>query len=217
MARPFSLVALVCTLTSIAVSASAQTPPPPPPGPPPPPPMETMVVAAPVERVNSVNGNPLGALVGDYSINYERLLGGSHGLMIEGRAGFDSNSTSKSTLFGGGVGYRWHWLGRQNSGFLGMMAGYSTGTGTTTVTTNGNQQTFDLTIKAPWVVGNIGKRWAWDNGLNITFRIGAGWAGYKVSTTSTDPNAQEGVKLLQDLLTLIPIALDGELSLGYNF
>ena len=39
----------------------------------------------------------------------------------------------------------------------------------------------------------FGKRWAWDSGINITFRIGAGWAGYKVSSNSTDPNVQMGV------------------------
>jgi hypothetical protein len=124
---------------------------------------------------------------------------------------------SKSTRYGGGVGYRWHWSGQQQSGFLGILAGYSAGSGSSTVSNGGAVSNIDLTIKAPWVVGNVGKRWQWDNGINITFRLGAGWAKYTVTTTSMDPQAQDAVQALQKLLTLIPIALDGELSLGYTF
>ncbi|HUH04452.1 MAG TPA: hypothetical protein VML75_20795, partial [Kofleriaceae bacterium] len=65
--------------------------------------------------------------------------------------------------------------------------------------------------------GNIGKRWAWDSGLNVTLRVGAGYGNYGISTDSEDPDAQEAVALVDDLLTLIPIALDGELSVGYAF
>jgi hypothetical protein len=184
-----------------------------------------VVAPPPPPKENSINGNPLGALVLSYSLNYERLVNGTHGFLVEGKFGFDTGtsasgtetSSSKSTTYGGGLGYRWHWSGQQQSGFLGLMAGYSVGSGSSTITSGGMTQTFDLTIKAPWVVANIGKRWQWDNGLNITFRVGAGWAKYTVSTSSTDPEAQQGVKFLQDILTFIPIALDGELSLGYSF
>jgi hypothetical protein len=234
-----------------AGQASAQTPPPasPPPAgyppaagsPPPdgyapapaygaapgyPAPAPGIVYAPPAPpKENSINGNPMGALFGNYSLNYERLFSGTHGLMVEGTLSFSSGtstsgteaSASKSTLYGGAVGYRWHWSGQQQSGFLGLMAGYTVGSGSSTITSGGMSSNFDLTIKAPWVVGNIGKRWVWDSGINVTFRIGAGWAKYSVSSSSTDPQAQDAVKFLQDVLTLIPIALDGELSLGYTF
>jgi hypothetical protein len=184
-----------------------------------------LIAPPPPPRENSINGSPLGVFFGNYSLNYERLVNGTHGFMIEGNFSHSSgtstvngdSTSSKSQEYGGGVGYRWHWRGQQDSGFLGLMAGYSVGTGSSTVTSGGVADTIDLKIKAPWVVANIGKRWQWDNGLNITFRIGAGWAKYTVSTTSQDPSAQDAVKGLQDLLTLIPIALDGELSLGYTF
>jgi hypothetical protein len=179
----------------------------------------------PPPRENSINGSPLGVLFGSYSLNYERLVGGTNGFMIEGNFSRSTgtstvngdSTSSKSSLYGGGVGYRWHWSGQQDSGFLGLMAGYSVGTGSGTVSSGAGIQQFDLTIKAPWVVANIGRRWQWDNGINFTIRAGAGWAKYTVSSSSTDPNAQDAVKALQDLLTLIPIALDGELSLGYTF
>lgn len=184
-----------------------------------------VLVAPQPPKENSINGSPLGVLFGSYSLNYERLVGGMHGFMVEGNFSHSTGTStingdqtsSRSSLYGGGVGYRWHWSGQQQSGFLGLMAGYTVGTGSGTVTDATGMQAFDLTVKAPWVVANIGKRWQWDNGLNVTFRIGAGWAKYTVSTNSTDPQAQDAVKALQDLLTLIPIALDGELSLGYTF
>ena len=242
-----SMLASAALLIVTAGDSFAQTPPPanappagyaPPPGYPPPsgyaqpggyPPgayAPPMVMSPPMPpRENSINGSPLGALFGSYSLNYEHLSGGTHGLMVEGNLGFSTGtstsgteaSSSKSTNYGGGVGYRWHWSGQQQSGFLGLMAGYTVGSGSSTITSGGMTNSYDLTIKAPWVVANIGKRWVWDNGLNITFRIGGGWAKYTVSSSSTDPQAQDAVKFLQDVLTLIPIALDGELSLGYTF
>jgi hypothetical protein len=186
-----------------------------------------VVVASP--RENSFNLSPLGLLYGSYSLNYEHLSGGTHGLLIDGHIDRDSGTasasdssgtttgTSRSTDYGIGVGYRWHWSGEQSSGFLGLMAGYTVGSGTSTLTSGNMTSRFDLKIRAPWVVANIGKRWQWDSGLNITFRIGGGLAKYTVTTTSMDPDAQTAVKFLQDILTLLPIAFDGELSVGYTF
>jgi hypothetical protein len=192
-----------------------------PPGYPPP----YVMMPPPPPRENSINGSPLGILVGNYSLNYERLVNGTHGFLIEGVlshvTGTATSGTemfsNKSTTYGGGAGYRWHWSGQQNSGFLGLMAGYTVGTGSSTLTSGGTVSSFDMTVKAPWVVANIGKRWQWDSGINITFRIGGGWARYTVSTTSTDPQAQDAVNSLNDLLKFFPIAIDGELSLGYSF
>jgi len=201
---PLSLVALFTAGSAWGQSAPAQ----------PMPSTATVVPVEPQERVNSINGSPLGVVVGNYSLNYERLLAGAHGLMVEGNFSMSKDGGSKSMLYGGGVGYRWHWSSRQSSGFLGLLAGYSVGTGEASVN---DMKLFDLKISAPWVVANIGKRWAWDNGLNITFRIGGGYAKYNVSSDSSDPDAQQAVDLLQDLLNFLPIALDGELSVGYNF
>lgn len=232
----------IATLIVAVDDAHAQAPPPPAPGPagypqqPAPAPQPyayppsyyappIVVAPAPPPKENSVNASPLGMFWGNYSLNYERLVSGTHGFMIEGSFAHytgtslssGESSSSKSTNYGGGIGYRWHWSRQQNSGFLGLMAGYSVGSGESTITSSGMTNTFDLTIKAPWVVANIGKRWQWDSGLNITFRVGAGWAKYTVSSNSTDPQAQEAVQFVQDILTLIPIALDGELSVGYSF
>ena len=60
-------------------------------------------------------------------------------------------------------------------------------------------------------------RWVFGPGINITFRFGLGWAKYNITTDSTDPSAQEAVKLIDDLLTFFPIGIDGELSIGFCF
>ncbi|HVX97236.1 MAG TPA: hypothetical protein VHK47_20130 [Polyangia bacterium] len=246
MARSFVLslgcsILIAATFDLVAGDALAQSAPPPPGyyAPPPayyappagayaPPPgsyaAPPAVVTAPA-RENSINGSPLGVIFGAYSLNYEHLSGGTHGFVVEGSFAHTSGSStegssavsSTSKSYDAAIGYRWHWSGRQDSGFLGLMAGYGVGSGSAVVSSNGTSQSFDLTLKAPRVVANIGKRWQWDGGFNITFRIGAGWAKYTVSTSSTDPDAQEAVNGLQHVLTLIPIALDGELSIGYSF
>ena len=170
------------------------------------------------ERANSINVSPLGLLAGSYSANYERLFSGHHGLLLEGQYIRASDDDASSTHGGGGIGYRWHWRGRQNSGFLGATLAYTKGSGEGTVSITGSDdKTFDVDVSVLQLTGNIGKRWAWDSGLNITLRFGLGIGDYNVTTDSMDPDAEAAVKLVDDILTLFPVAFDGELSIGYTF
>lgn len=79
------------------------------------------------------------------------------------------------------------------------------------------KKTFDVSTGVFAVTANIGKRWMITDNINITFRIGAGYGNYSVSTDSTDPDAKDVVKAVDDLLHFLPVAFDGELSAGYNF
>lgn len=169
------------------------------------------------ERVNSINVSPLGLLAGSYSVVYERLKSGTHGLIAEGNFYRQGDETSSAAHAGVGLGYRWHWRGRQNSGFLGVMAAYSVGTGTATITEQDMEYTFDVSIQSLSFTANVGRRWAWRNGFNVTLRVGAGGASRSVTTDSTDPLAQDAVDTVQAILSFLPIAFDGELSIGYNF
>lgn len=168
-------------------------------------------------KENSVNLSPLGLLSGSYGLNYERLIGGYHGVLVEGNFSHSSGDNASSNSVGGTVGYRFHWRGSQNSGFVGLNLGYFKGSGEGSITNNGMMKTFDVDTTVSSITANIGKRWAWDSGLNVTFRIGAGKGNYDVSTDSEDPDAQEVVKNVDDLLAFLPVAFDGELSLGYVF
>lgn len=166
---------------------------------------------------NSVNFSPLGLVFGTYSLTFEHLVNNSHGFIGEASYSSTSDDTSESSSMGGVLGYRWHWSGSQNSGFLGAMLGYSYGSGESTVVSNGVTKTFDLTITAPSVTFNIGRRWAWKSGFNLTLRFGVGRAFYDITSTSDDEDVQDGIQLVDDLLNAIPITLDGELSVGWIF
>ena len=182
--------------------------------------------AAPVagddsRKINSVNINPIGALLGAYSVNYNRILSGGHSLLGEATFATSSNDESSSTSGGVEAGYRWYWGGDFDSGFVGANIGYAVGSGegtvTTTTATGSAKEKFDLSISAFRTTFNIGRRWAWDGGFNITFRIGAGKAIYSVDTDSSDPDAKKAVQSLEDLLEFLPVAFDGELSAGFCF
>lgn len=173
---------------------------------------------APAWGENSVNISPLGVLFGSYALNFEHLVDGRHGLIAEGQFSSSSNEDAKSTSFGAGIGYRYHWSGSQDSGFVGAMAAYQVGTGNATVTTSsGGTQSFDLGISAASVTANIGRRWAWEGGFNVTLRFGVGRAWYDISSDSSDPNVQEAIRFTDALLNALPVALDGELSIGWIF
>ncbi len=168
-------------------------------------------------KTNSINVSPLGALLGNYSLTYEHLFNGTHGLIVEGNAAFDSNSDSSSYQMGGGVGYRWHWRGRQNSGFLGVMVAQSFGNGEVTTTSGTQKMTYDMGVRSTTITGNIGKRWMIGDSFNITLRLGLGW-GHHVATAKVDnQEAKDAEKSLNDLLAFFPIGFDGELSVGYVF
>lgn len=174
---------------------------------------EPLAVAAKAEKTDTINLSPLGVLVGDYALTYEHLFGGHHGLIVEGIGSRSASDDGSSLQFGGGVGYRWHWRGRQNSGFLGLMLAQRFGTGS--VTENG--MTHDMTVSSTTVTANIGKRWAITPALNVTFRIGAGYGKYSATAKEDTMEAKQAEKLMNDILSFLPIGFDGELSVGYAF
>jgi len=178
--------------------------------------MPSVTTAAP-EKTFSINVDPFGIWQGYYGGNVEWLHGGN-GIVLEGhywKAGDDKFSTNGAGSY---VGYRWHWRGQENSGFLGLMVGGGYGTGVATTTnSSGQMMSYDMTVSTFEVTADIGKRWQMDNGMNITLRVGGGYASRSASTTVDDPDAQQAAKDVQDALAFLPIALDGELSLGYTF
>ena len=77
--------------------------------------------------------------------------------------------------------------------------------------------TYDLSVRTLALTGDVGKRWQFDNGFNITARIGLGYANRTASTSSSDPDAKKAAETVEDVLAFLPVAFDGELSLGYSF
>jgi|JI10StandDraft_1071094.scaffolds.fasta_scaffold108125_4 hypothetical protein len=167
------------------------------------------------ERAHSINVNGGRALLGEYVVNYE-YLAGHHGAIVEGGAAHDADGATSATTFGAAAGYRLHWRGRQNSGFVGVMAGFYVGSAATT-TGGDDPMAVDLTVTELSLTANVGKRWQLANGLNVTWRIGGGYARRWVSTSSDDPDVAAAAQTVEDVLAFLPIAVDGELSLGYSF
>ena len=177
----------------------------------------TVEKSAARERAISVNLDPAGIIQGYYGGNAE-WLHGSHGVLVEASYFNKGDDTTSVSGFGGTVGYRWHWRGHQNSGFLGVNASIGVGSASTeTMDSAGMKTTWDLSVRTIAITGNIGKRWQLDNGFNVTARIGAGWASRTATTSSTDPDAKKAAQDVEDLLAFLPVAFDGELSLGYSF
>ena len=167
------------------------------------------------EKVHSINPDLWGLLRDRYCFNYVYLLEGTHGFMIEPSFIIDSEDAEEVSTFGATVGYRWHWDGAQDSGFLGVNVGFAVGPG---VSKKAGVD-YDLMVTHFKVVPNMGWRWAWDFGLNITFRFGVGYGEYSSSTESDHEAAQAAVEAMDSFLNPYPwpVVLDGELSLGWNF
>ena len=181
-------------------------------------PATTFAVDGPGDNAsNSVNVSPLGIAAGSYAVNFERRVTDSHGLLVEGTFGSSTSGKTSQASVGAALGWRMHFSGKQPGWFIGAMASYGMGSGTGSVDSGKGLQTFDVNTTALTVTGNFGRRWVFGPGINITFRFGLGWGNYSVTTESTDPAAQDVVKLVDDLLTFLPVAVDGELSVGFCF
>jgi hypothetical protein len=179
-------------------------------------------VAAAEEGANSINVSPLGLAFGSYNLTYERLTPGGHGFLVEGMLNRRTKSDASQTNGGMSIGYRWHWRGVQDSGFLGARIGYGRGVATGSINATSSdgmvtKKSFDVDTSIVSATANVGRRFAFDNGLNITLRIGAGYGKYRLATESKDPDAKAVVDDLKSFLNVFPIAVDGEISLGYIF
>ena len=95
-------------------------------------------------------------------VTFEHLFNGTHGLIVEGNVNLSSNRRRRRRRkCGGAVGYRWHWRGRQNSGFLGVMIAHGMGAGTVTESDGmaAAMKYPDDLASTSISTANIGKRW----------------------------------------------------------
>lgn len=175
-------------------------------------------ITAAAEPKHSINASPLGLLFGNVALTYEYLHNGTHGLIVEGYGSHASNDDGSSLQFGGAVGYRWHWRGQQNSGFLGVMVSQSLGSGEVSTDVGGaNQMTHAMSVRSTMVTGNIGKRWMLTDNVNLTFRFGLGWGHHVAKAKEDTQAAKDAEEMMNDILAFLPIGFDGELSVGYAF
>lgn len=157
-----------------------------------------------------VNISPLApALFKMWSGNVGYLIGGYHGLGAEvSHASFtDDGADDQVTVFQ--LTYRLHWSGEMNSGFLYLAPAFLRGRGSTEDSFIGpdgflrplNRETevdhFAFFLGA-------GKRWHWNNGFNVAFRVAVSPIG------GPEDQAEK------DSLHALDV-IDGEFSLGWVF
>ncbi|MDH5716923.1 MAG: hypothetical protein OEZ22_04725 [Spirochaetia bacterium] len=173
------------------------------------------------EKTMAVNVNLGGLGTGSYTVNFEKLLGGAHGIVAEGYFSGSSDGDTTSTAYGGALHYRWHFSNvMQSSGFMGIFGRYLVGNGTgkwDNSLTNQKEE-FTLDYSMLWIGANFGKRWKIsDSGLNAVFRIGYGYpVMYDSTTTPSNPTVDDIMDLFTGIVAYIG-GVDLEVSVGYAF
>lgn len=165
---------------------------------------------------SAINMCPGGIAFGIFSINFEYLIKPKHGLV----ARFDYEAVPKTyteaLIDAYGIGftlnYRYHFSGEMNSLFLGAYARYRTyiGTGTS------EAGEFDFTIPEYTFGLNAGKRWAWNNGLNVTLALGY---GFSIINREVEPSNEYNESMVDNFEDDYNFSgpFYGELSIGYAF
>ena len=177
---------------------------------------ENIALSQEAERKHSINLG-VGTTWGAPSISYEFLGAGGHGLVLEANGFYSVGEDGHSHGAGAAIGYRWHASRQQDSGFLGIHAGFDRGQSPATVTTDGMEETYRVNDQTFYVVGNVGKRWLLRTNFNITARLGAGYAHRSLDVDDENAEIREEVFFVEQLIGLVPVTIDGELSVGYTF
>jgi len=173
-------------------------------------------IAPASEFKHALNMCPIALVFGIVSVNYEYLHNNIHGLVAridyEAVPGTYSDAAIDASGKGVILNYRHHVSGGMNSIYLGVYARYRVyrGTGVSGVTP------FDATVSERTLGLNIGKRWSWNSGFNITFGLGYGLSNVSESAEPTDAAIAAAVSAFQDEYNFFNPSY-GELSIGYAF
>ncbi len=173
----------------------------------------------------ALNMCPLAVAFGIYAVNYEYMFNRTHGIV--GRIDYEaiSDKYSGDPIEASGlsftVNYRWHYSGAMESLFFGAFARYRSYDGNGTSDTDlghiiPDKLKFDFNMTELTVGLNAGKRWVWNNGFNMTFSIGYGFA---MLDKERDPNVasvKSTINKFEDEYTFLGPFL-GEFSIGFAF
>ncbi|KMQ49363.1 hypothetical protein CHISP_3725 [Chitinispirillum alkaliphilum] len=154
-----------------------------------------------------------GLLVQNLAVNYEILLQNRHGLLFEGNYQLRDNS------FGVGFHYRNHYHTRSNhrglnSPFWGPYIVYGQLSGDAFEEENFSRDDFTFELKTVKLGLNWGRRWVWNSGFSLVFRIGYGIPVYsEYQWFPHNPKRIEDLERLLDIFT----GIDGEFTIGWAF
>lgn len=164
----------------------------------------------------AVNFCPIALAFGIYSMNYERLFANRHGVMI--RADYEDipdrmspsgiNVNAKAAI----LNYRYHLCGGMNSLFVGAFGRYRVFDGDAVA----NEQAFDFSISEVTVGANLGRRFVFNSGFNITLNAGYGYFMDQQTSTNSSAEAASRIEDFKDSYDLYG-GFFGEVSIGYAF
>jgi hypothetical protein len=124
---------------------------------------------------HAINTCPGGVAFGIFSVNYEYLHKSKHGFVL--RADYEhipkTYSDAQIDAFGAAliVNYRYHFQKQMNSYFAGAFSRGRIYKGDG----KWNNETINFSLPELTLGANIGRRWAWNSGFNITFLLGYGY------------------------------------------
>jgi hypothetical protein len=164
----------------------------------------------------AINTCPGGVAFGIFSVNYEYLFHSKHGLVL--RADYEhipgTYSDAKIDAFGAAVilNYRYHFNAQMNSFFAGAYsrARIYKGDG------QWNNETVKFSLPEVTLGVNVGRRWAWNSGINVTFSLGYGYTFKRRNIGTDDAGFEEKIDEFEKKYNFSNSFL-GELSIGYAF
>lgn len=170
----------------------------------------------PDSRKHSLNFCPAGLPFGIFSANYEYLLDSKHGLVVRGDYEMIPQTYSDADIepFGYSftVNYRRHFTGEMSSPFVGVYARHRVFQG------KGKYENtpFDFR-RSDWSYGFVsGKKWVWQNGLNVTFAWGYGFSVDRREVSISNPLIEAAIDEFEEEYDFMS-PLTAEISIGYTF
>lgn len=125
---------------------------------------------------------------GAFAANFEMLLSGRHGVMLEGSYLPVSSGSTSSDIYSSSLHYRFHFTEGLDTWFIDGYGKFGTGSGTGT----SGIHPFTIEMNATAIGANIGKRFMFGPGFTITARFGYGlvWSNLTGKLTDTSGLSQ---------------------------
>lgn len=192
------------------------------------------VLIAPSARASSPPENTFGASVvgfagflrlniGSYELFYERQLMPRHAVrfafdFIHVHQAADYSQTHQWT-FGGSATYRYYLTGGASAPFTGLRVGYRRGFGHFGAPDSAEH--LSLINQQLSVIPQLGFRFMLDERLAVVAHLGVGYGPYEVQVAAhaghSGDDGDPRVRFSRDVLGILPIAVDSELSLALSF
>lgn len=164
----------------------------------------------------AINTCPGGVAFGIFSVNYEYLFKSKHGLVL--RADYEhipgTYSDAQIDAFGAAVilNYRYHFNQQMNSYFAGAYSRARIYKGDA----QWNNETVNFSLPELTLGINVGRRWVWNSGINVTFALGYGHTFKTRNIDIDDAGFDEKIDEFEKKYNFSNSFL-GELSIGYAF